>query len=94
MRVGSLPEYGRVSDRKDGWQGWVGILMRAGWCVAMLLVTGILSCGPAAKEDKMGLTEVAVMTTVFATLAILRFGVPLAITWMVGKVAHHFEQAA
>jgi hypothetical protein len=55
---------------------------------------GNLSCGPAAKEDKMGLTEVAVMTTVFATLAILRFGVPLAITWMVGKVAHHFEHAA
>ena len=55
---------------------------------------GNLSCGPAAKEDKMGLTEVAVMTSVFATLAILRFGVPLALTWMVGKVAHHFEQAA
>jgi hypothetical protein len=55
---------------------------------------GNISCGPAAKEDKMGLTEVAVMTTVFATLAILRFGVPLAITWMVGKVAHHFEHAA
>ena len=42
----------------------------------------------------MGLTEVAVMTSVFAALAILRFGVPLALTWMVGKVAHHFEQAA
>ncbi|MFN8465312.1 MAG: hypothetical protein U0X20_07155 [Caldilineaceae bacterium] len=43
----------------------------------------------------MGLTEIAVwMTAVFATLATLRFGVPLAITWMVGKVAHHFEQAA
>jgi hypothetical protein len=42
----------------------------------------------------MGLTEIAVMTAVFATLATLRFGVPLAITWMVGKVAHHYEQAA
>ena len=55
---------------------------------------GNFSCGPAAKEDMMGLTEIAVMTAVFATLATLRFGVPLAITWMVGKVAHHFEQAA
>ena len=53
-----------------------------------------LSCGLAAKEDTMGLTEIAVMTAVFATLAMLRFGVPLAITWMVGKVAHHYEQAA
>ena len=55
---------------------------------------GNFSCGAAAKEDMMGLTEIAVMTAVFATLATLRFGVPLAITWMVGKVAHHFEQAA
>ncbi len=42
----------------------------------------------------MGLTEFAVMTAVFATLATLRFGVPLAITWMVGKIAGHFAQMA
>lgn len=42
----------------------------------------------------MGLTELAVMTAVFATLATLRFGVPLAITWMVGRIAGHFVEAA
>jgi hypothetical protein len=42
----------------------------------------------------MNLTEIAVMTAVLAGLAMLRFGVPMAITWMVGKAANHFTHAA
>jgi hypothetical protein len=60
----------------------------------MLLAMGIDDLDKPQRGQTMGLTEIAVMTAVFATLATLRFGVPLAITWMVGKVAHHFEQAA
>jgi hypothetical protein len=41
----------------------------------------------------MNLTEVATMTAVLATLATLRFGVPIVLTWMVGKVANRFSHA-
>ena len=88
-----LPQYGE--EQVERWLAGMGKDPDArGVACGYAVGNGNLSCGQAAKEDKMGLTEVAVMTTVFATLAILRFGVPLAITWMVGKVAHHFEQAA
>jgi hypothetical protein len=42
----------------------------------------------------MNLTEVTVMTTVLVGLATLRFGVPVLVTWMVGKAAAHFTHAA
>jgi hypothetical protein len=42
----------------------------------------------------MNVTEITVMTTVLVGLATLRFGVPLAVTWLVGKAAAHFTHAA
>ena len=93
MGMWDLPQ--GVEDGLKRWLAWMGgdpdaREVACGYAIS----NGKLTCGPAAKEDMMGLTEIAVMTAVFATLATLRFGVPLAITWMVGKVAHHFEQAA
>jgi hypothetical protein len=60
----------------------------------MLFATDYCTAAWPQRSGIMGLTEIAVMTAAFATLAALRFGVPLAITWMVGKVASHFAQAA
>jgi hypothetical protein len=42
----------------------------------------------------MNVTEIAVMTAVLGGLATLRFGVPLAVTWLIGKAAAHFTHAA
>lgn len=41
----------------------------------------------------MNLSEVAMMTAVLATLATLRFGVPILLTWAIGKAANHFSHA-
>lgn len=42
----------------------------------------------------MNITEIAIMSTAIAGLALLRFGLPLAITWMVGKAANHWTHAS
>lgn len=42
----------------------------------------------------MNITDIAVMTAALAGLAVLRFGVPVAVTWLVGKAAAHFTHAA
>jgi hypothetical protein len=42
----------------------------------------------------MGFTEIAVMTGALAALATLRFGVPLVVTWLIGKAANHFSHTA
>jgi hypothetical protein len=60
----------------------------------MLLITNNCAAAKPQRRGTMHLTEIAVMTAVLATLATLRFGVPLAITWIVGKVASHFAHAA
>jgi hypothetical protein len=41
----------------------------------------------------MNVTEIAVMSTVLVSLAVLRFGLPLAITWVVGKAARRLTHA-
>jgi hypothetical protein len=42
----------------------------------------------------MNVTEIAVMSTVLVSLAVLRFGLPLAITWAVGKAARRLTHTA
>jgi hypothetical protein len=42
----------------------------------------------------MNVTEIAVMSTVLVTLATLRFGLPLAITWVIGKAARRLAHTA
>ncbi len=42
----------------------------------------------------MSLNEFAFMSAVLTTLATLRFGLPLAITWLVGKAANRITHAA
>jgi hypothetical protein len=42
----------------------------------------------------MGFTEIVVMTGALAALATLRFGVPIVVTWLIGKAANHFSHAA
>lgn len=42
----------------------------------------------------MNLTDLALMSAAIAGLAVLRFGLPLAITWVIGKAANRLTHAA
>jgi hypothetical protein len=42
----------------------------------------------------MNVSEIAVMSTVLVTLAALRFGLPVVITWMIGKAARRLAHTA
>jgi hypothetical protein len=62
-------------------------------CYAVTSKLLVCAAGPQ-RSDTMNLTEIAVMTAVLASMAALRFGVPIVITWMVGKAAARFTHAA
>ena len=42
----------------------------------------------------MNVDELALITAVLAGLATLRFGVPLALTWLIGKAANRLTHAS
>lgn len=40
----------------------------------------------------MTLPEITLITSFIAGLAVLRFGVPAVLTWLVGRIANHVEE--
>ena len=42
----------------------------------------------------MNINDLALMSVAMVGLATLRFGVPILVTWLVGKATDHFTHAA
>lgn len=40
----------------------------------------------------MTLPEFTLVASVLAGMAVVRFGVPMALTWLVGRLANHVEE--
>lgn len=46
------------------------------------------------KDRTMNVTDLALMSAMMLVLAVLRFGVPMGLTWLIGKAADRIEHAA
>jgi hypothetical protein len=46
------------------------------------------------KEQTMNVTDVAYMSAAMVALVALRFGIPVVVTWLIGKAASHFTHAS